>query len=97
MNINDGFVSLNENGYELHKTMLQVRNNTKKLMSKKQKQKTMENSLIILSVVFFNYRNYYCHSCLSIKKRQSTLKEELQITTEYYEVIKVKKRNFIFE
>ena len=37
LNINDGFVSLNENGYELHKTMLQVKNNTKKTYVKKTK------------------------------------------------------------
>jgi len=37
LNINDGFVSLNENGYELLKTILQVRNNTKKTYVKKTK------------------------------------------------------------
>lgn len=37
LNINDGFVSLNEDGHEMYKTILQIRNTTKRTYVKKSK------------------------------------------------------------
>lgn len=37
LNINDGFVSLNEDGQEMYKTILQIKNNTKRTYVKKSK------------------------------------------------------------
>ena len=64
-------------------------------MSKKQKQKTMENSLIILSVVFLIIGIIIVTLVYKLKRDNQQLQEVLRITTECYEII-TKERETIF-